>query len=120
MARDCELCGAPKAVGKYFTEPQEGCVSGWWRVCADDAAMVESQGYDVTYYKSHKRKQALGLVLSSEQQNCAHNWLKHSLVTTEGGFDWMRCQECGCFGRRYGLGQDGVTRLQPNSPVSFK
>lgn len=47
MARDCELCGDPKAIGKYFTEPAEGCVSGWWRVCKDCTEMVEGQGYDV-------------------------------------------------------------------------
>jgi hypothetical protein len=38
-----------------------------------------------------------------------HNWDKASLVTEKGGYDRMRCRVCGAKGKRYGLGQHGVT-----------
>src|SRR3954467_5743738 len=38
-----------------------------------------------------------------------HIWDKASLVTERGGYDRMRCRACGATGKRYGLGQHGVT-----------
>lgn len=41
-----------------------------------------------------------------------HRWTKTSLVTESRGrrtFDRMRCEACGATGKRYGLGQFGVT-----------
>jgi hypothetical protein len=46
-----------------------------------------------------------------------HIWDKASLVTERGGYDRMRCKACGATGKRYGLGQHGVTldKRQPES-----
>jgi hypothetical protein len=38
-----------------------------------------------------------------------HIWGKASLVTEKGGYDRMKCRACGATGKRYGLGQHGVT-----------
>lgn len=38
-----------------------------------------------------------------------HIWDKASLVTERGGYDRMKCRACGAKGKRYGLGQHGVT-----------
>lgn len=78
--------------------------------------MVTSQGFAVQFYKPHKtaRKPALSL----KQMDCAHDWAKHSMVTQDGGYDWMMCSICGCFGKRFGLGQFGVTELQSTRPIS--
>jgi hypothetical protein len=38
-----------------------------------------------------------------------HRWDKVSLVTEKGGYDRMRCIVCAATGKRYGLGQNGVT-----------
>lgn len=32
-----------------------------------------------------------------------HNWGKHSLVTQSGGYDIMKCSQCGALGKRHGL-----------------
>ncbi|MDF9399204.1 hypothetical protein [Vibrio sp. 1180_3] len=117
MARDCELCGGSKPIGKYFTEPAEDCVSDWWRVCKNCAEMVEGQGYEVHYYKAHLKKTGK-TPLTTEQRECSHEWIKHSMVTLEGGYDWVKCQRCGCFGKRYGVGQYGITELQTTRPIS--
>lgn len=39
-----------------------------------------------------------------------HQWDKTSLVTEAGGYDRMKCEKCGITGKRYGVGQDGITR----------
>jgi hypothetical protein len=48
-----------------------------------------------------------------------HIWDKASLVTEKGGYDRMRCRACGAKGKRYGLGQHGVT-LDNRQPESCK
>lgn len=37
-----------------------------------------------------------------------HDWGKSSLVTEKGGYDKMKCKNCGATGRRYGTGTNGV------------
>jgi hypothetical protein len=37
-----------------------------------------------------------------------HQWEKVSLVTEKGGYDRMKCSNCGATGKRYGLGLSGV------------
>lgn len=78
--------------------------------------MVTTHGYDVQFYKAHQKE--TGSALPIEQAECTHEWTKHSMVTQEGGYDWMKCDLCGCFGKRYGLGQFGVTELQSTRPIS--
>lgn len=42
-----------------------------------------------------------------------HKWVKLNWGTKSdhrGSFDMMRCERCGCEGRRYGLGEGGVKR----------
>ena len=38
-----------------------------------------------------------------------HEWEKLSLFTEPGGYDRMRCRLCHVEGRRYGVGQRGVS-----------
>ncbi|MFA5934965.1 MAG: hypothetical protein WC827_03720 [Candidatus Paceibacterota bacterium] len=33
----------------------------------------------------------------------SHNWQKHSLVTQTGGFNIMKCSQCGAMGKRHSL-----------------
>lgn len=37
-----------------------------------------------------------------------HEWGKSSLVTEKGGYDKMKCKNCGATGKRYGMGQNGT------------
>jgi len=43
-----------------------------------------------------------------------HQWIKWSAITKidprGGSYDEMRCERCGCRGKRYGLGELGVKR----------
>lgn len=48
-------------------------------------------------------------VEKSPPKPIGHIWDKASLVTERGGYDRMRCRACGATGKRYGLGQGGVT-----------
>lgn len=38
-------------------------------------------------------------------------WEKQSLVTEEGGFDWVECSECGARAKRRGLGRIEVVEV---------
>tara|TARA_R110002033_G_scaffold135713_6_gene175473 strand:+ start:24856 stop:25299 length:444 start_codon:yes stop_codon:yes gene_type:complete len=108
--RDCQLCSDPKAVGKYFLNPSESDNHGWWRVCSDCAEMVSRVGADVQYYKYSKVHRGQVNMSVIDSPDCAHQWSKWSLVgevdrKRDLVFDWMRCDECGCYGKRFMLGQ---------------
>ncbi|MCG8313826.1 MAG: hypothetical protein MI976_11465 [Pseudomonadales bacterium] len=103
--RLCELCG-DKAVGKYLVEQENDNVGGWVKVCRACKPMVEMQGFEVEVYKYCKGLEPVQFIV-----DCDHDWKKYSLVTEDGGFDWMKCNTCGWFGKRYGLGGEGVTEL---------
>lgn len=111
--RDCELCGDPKAVGKYYVEDMGDNGHGWWRVCSDCADMVSRVGADVQYYKYSKEYQNQMTPkpsLPEDVQKCSHKWVKWSLVgeidrRRDRIFDWMRCEKCNCFGKRFIMGQ---------------
>ena len=49
-----------------------------------------------------------------------HLWRKDSLVTESGGYDRMSCSRCGITGKRYGLGQHGITRDKKYVGKKFK
>ena len=106
--RFCEFCD-DKAVGKYFLEPEDGCLSGYQKVCKSCAKDVERLGYNVEYYKYFKKA-----VSQVDLPDCDHDWFKHSLVTEDGGFDWMKCTKCDWYGKRFGVGQHGVTDIVKN------
>jgi len=104
-ARLCEFCG-DKAVGKYFVEQEEDNIGGWVRVCSDHAGWVEGLNYNIEYYKYYK-----ALATLQDLPDCSHRWTKHSLVTEDAGYDWMKCTECGWYGKRYGVGAAGITDI---------
>jgi hypothetical protein len=111
--RDCQLCEGGKAVGKYFLDPSESDNHGWWRVCSHCAEMVSRVGVDVQYYKYSKEYHDQldpKLSLPEHVLNCSHEWVKWSLVNEHDRkhdklFDWMRCEKCRCYGKRFRLGQ---------------
>lgn len=49
-----------------------------------------------------------------------HDWEKTSLVTEAGGYDRMRCRNCGITGKRYGLGEAGVMRDRKFKHLRFE
>ena len=106
--RVCTFCD-DKAVGKYFLEPEEGCLDGYQKVCKVCAKDVERLGYNVEYYKYLKKS-----ISQVDLPDCDHDWYKHSLVTEDGGFDWMKCTKCDWYGKRFGVGQHGISDLIKN------
>lgn len=116
--RDCQLCEGNKAVGKYYVDPAESENHGWWRVCSDCAEMVSRVGAQVQYYKyskEHKAKENKSLLPDSVIA-CSHEWEKWSLVGEVDKrrgkvFDWMRCNRCRCYGKRFTLGQTEMEDL---------
>ncbi|MEZ8959536.1 hypothetical protein AB6E94_19140 [Vibrio lentus] len=110
--RDCQLCSNPKAVGKYYLDETESENFGWWRTCSDCAKFVSQGGYEVHYYKytAEYRDQSTKPQLPVHVMTCNHDWLKWSLVSVEDKkkdkiFDWMRCEVCHCYGKRFRLDQ---------------
>jgi hypothetical protein len=97
---------------------------GWWRVCSDCASMVSNVGANVEYYKYSKEYKETGVSdLPEHVLKCVHDWDKHSLVgelcrKNNAIFDWMKCTECGCFGKRFGVGQHGVVDLSVEIDLS--
>jgi hypothetical protein len=86
--------------------------------------MVSNVGANVEYYKYSKEYKEAGLSnLPEHIIECDHEWDKHSLVgeycrKREGIFDWMKCTKCGCFGKRFGIGQHGVVDLSVEIDLS--
>lgn len=122
--RDCQLCGYEKAVGKYYVSKEDNPdACGWWRVCSECADMVSNVGADVNYYKYSAEYKARLRGVASDIPDCSHEWEKHSLVgefdkKRQGVFDWMKCTKCGCFGKRFGLGQREVVDLSTEIDLS--
>ena len=113
--RDCQLCEADKAVGKYYVDPLDSENHGWWRVCDDCADMVSGVGADVQFYKYSKKSPSKKL-LPEHVTNCEHVWVKWSLISEQDKrtgvvFDWMRCEKCECYGKRFRLGQTTMEDL---------
>lgn len=114
--RNCELCHAPKSVGKYFVEDEGDNVSGWCRVCTQCAEMVSRLGSEVHYYKYTQEYKNQEYAESNPLPDCDHEWDKHSLVSQvdkkrDDVFDWMKCTKCNCYGKRFGVGQYGILDL---------
>lgn len=125
--RLCGLCEGEKAVGKYYVHPDESENHGWWRVCSYCAAMVSNVGANVEYYKySQEYKNGNTLeqdILPERVQACNHEFEKWSNVGEfdkykEQVFDWMRCKHCQVYGKRFGLGQHGITDLMMEIDLS--
>ncbi len=114
--RDCELCGDDKAVGKYYLSKEENPDAyGWWRVCTYCAETVSRVGADVQYYKYSDEYKKLSEP-TPDSPDCNHDWVKHGLVgefdkKREGIFDWMRCEKCGWYGKRFGLGTSEIVDI---------
>lgn len=56
--------------------------------------------------KPHEKERKLVSVKDTVIDKTAiipHNWIKISLVTEKGGYDKMKCTQCGATGKRYGL-----------------
>jgi hypothetical protein len=47
--------------------------------------------------------------IKTDNPETPHTWEKTSLVTERGGYDKMKCTTCKITGKRYGMGQNGVT-----------
>jgi hypothetical protein len=118
--RDCQLCEADKAVGKYYLTPDESENHGWWRVCSDCAEMVSRVGAQVQYYKYSKEHKEQ---LPDAVMACSHEWEKWSLVGEVDKhrnlvFDWMRCNKCRCYGKRFSLDQTKMDDLSMEIDLS--
>ncbi|MEB5557038.1 hypothetical protein GOP97_14815 [Vibrio cholerae] len=125
--RLCELCESDKAVGKYYVHPDESENHGWWRVCSCCAATVSRVGANVQYYKYSKEyKQEYEFVefpLPENVKCCDHHWEKWGNVgehdkKRDAIFDWMRCNHCGVYGKRFGLGQQPIVDLMMEIDLS--
>lgn len=114
--RDCEICGDEKSVGKYYVSKEDNPDAvGWWRVCSNCADTFTHLGTQIHYYKystEYKKRSEL----KQKLPDCEHVWEKHGLVgefdkRRQSIFDWMKCEKCGCFGKRFGLGRSKIVDL---------
>lgn len=71
------------------------------------------QSFNESLRPTEKARRFVGGVRLLAEGSKEHRWVKLNWGTKSdhrGSFDMMRCERCGCEGRRYGMGQRGVKR----------
>lgn len=118
----CVLCN-PGGYGKKATEdPNAEAIAeyylggnepptGWQPICEWCVPLVRRQGFGSSLrpldgYEDHP-------VFSDSEESIEHDcenpsWTKVSLVTESEGFDWVECDDCGIYGKRWGLTKDTI------------
>lgn len=106
---------------KLDLETREPIGETWWEESetdmtdAEEAAQKLMDNFNKTCHPGENNRHILKVeVLDATLGTSKHKWKKTNLVTIMGcgilgGYDTMQCENCGITGRRYGLGQNGVT-----------
>lgn len=101
-----------EAIGKYYVENIPGedqHTTGWHGVCEMCAKMVMNQGYEVTPLDGYEDHPVFADIEEDVEHECDDpSWTKASLVTESEGFDWVQCDDCGIYGKRWGLTTDTI------------
>lgn len=100
-----------EAIGKYHVENQRGVdqhTTGWHGLCPPCARSMMRAGHNVIPLDGHENHPVFS-DSEGEDETVEHDcdnpsWTKHSLVTEDGGFDWVRCDECDIWAKRHGIG----------------
>lgn len=100
-----------EAIGKYYVENQRGVdqhTTGWHGVCPSCARDMMNTGRNVIPLDGHEDHPVFA-DQGDEEESVEHecedpSWTKVSLVTEDEGFDWVECDECGIYAKRWGLG----------------
>ena len=99
-----------EAIGKYYLENIPGTdqhTTGWHAVCEPCAKMAENQGYEVLPLKDtedHPFFEGDDEMDEEVTHDCENpSWTKESLVTEKEGFDWVKCDKCGLYAKRWGI-----------------
>lgn len=78
--------------------------TGWQGLCEKCARSFKNTNKKIQPLPGFEEH---GLFDDSNEWNGVHDcenptWEKFSLVTEDGGFDWVQCKECGLWGERWG------------------
>ncbi len=115
-----------KAQVRFATGQKDpaGDPDGWWWETYDKAeitSVVDAEDwitdtvkrFNATLRRGERPRETSGKIEVIGESARQHEWRKISLTTQvdyRGNFDNMKCDVCGCTGRRYGLGQAGIKR----------
>ena len=97
-----------EAVAKHYIpeyDDTEQILTGWEGLCYECASQITHNSYvDLEPLPGHEDLDIFGD--DNEEESATHEcqdptWTKLSLVTEEGMFDWVECDECGIQAKRY-------------------
>jgi len=96
-----------EAIAKYYVEniqDKDQITTGWHALCEGCTEYLQGT-VDITPLDGHENHP-----LFSDDADVTHEcddptWTKESLVTEDGGFDWVRCDNCNIWAKRYGMNQ---------------
>lgn len=93
-----------EAIARFYVEDEPDLnqwLTGWMGLCEIHAEAYSQRDNHIEPLEGHEDN-ALFKDGEIDTGDCAeHDWQKHSMVTESGGFDWMKCEECGVWGKRY-------------------
>lgn len=98
-----------EAIAEYYIDPMfNDPPTGWQPICDYCVPVIRGSEYGRSLrpldgYEDHP------VFNDDDEDDAVHDcedpsWRKVSLVTEDGGFDWMECEECGIYAKRWGLG----------------
>lgn len=99
-----------EAVAKRKIPDERGvdqALTGWEGLCHDCASSIQSNPHVDLQPLPGCEKMDIFQSNSDSEENVVHectdpSWNKLSLVTEEGMFDWVECEECGIQAKRFG------------------
>lgn len=98
-----------EAIAKYKVPDIKGedqFITGWQGLCEQCARSLKAGGYDVVPLSGHEDHEMFQDTEDTPEHECEDpSWTKTSLVTEDGGFDWVECDDCGIQAKRHGLGE---------------
>jgi len=108
---------------KFKIEVRDERSGPWWETfdiegCTDEArirgwALATIKSFNDSLRPGESPRSFVGGIEIIDEGTKHHKWTKQNLGTKadhRGTFDLMKCAECGCTGRRYGLGELGIKR----------
>lgn len=99
-----------EAIAEYYIDPHtHDSPTGWQPICENCVPSIRNSKFGRSIrpldgYEDHPLFQD-----DEDDEQVVHEcddptWTKQSLVTEDEGFDWVECDECGIYAKRWGLG----------------
>lgn len=87
-----------------------------------DWAIKTVDRFNETLRPHEKPRELVNIEIPENSESDEHKWYKFRPMTqADSGslYDLMKCEKCGIMGKRYGLGEGGVTRESPFTSHKF-